>query len=319
MVAATSGNVLFTGPTDDFSNQNDGGQAANDFFAGDDTDELELGRFRIALNPNVHKEDLTEFALNGGDTVHINFNSSDSLSAYDWVYLTEDGDDCHIGSSIGAFTTYGSSGTISFSGAANTQMQVGYHLCLNADGVSVIPLANSFNTDLEVEYFNIRYLDSMYNNLGWNGLTDNGCTVTLFNVPNPNSGDTAFIRLTNITDFGGRVRADMWDEAGNLMPGTSDLTDYLDPHATAVYTSDPSAPGSSVYLGDHVPLFDSSSARSRVVLRGSFPTCEAIGLVRSPNGTLTNMTSTTYNGPDYFIFDNPVYGNDTNGTSNTQN
>ncbi|MNG28736.1 hypothetical protein D3C84_1140380 [compost metagenome] len=33
--------------------------------------------------------------------------------------------------------------------------------------------------------------------------------------------------------------------------------------------------------------------RARLVLEGEFPTCEALGLIRTPNGTLVNMTSTT--------------------------
>ncbi|EBX2782356.1 hypothetical protein DRL78_24600, partial [Salmonella enterica subsp. enterica serovar Hadar] len=76
--------------------------------------------------------------------------------------------------------------------------------------------------------------------------------------------------------------------------GSTYLTDSsgktaLKAHETGVYTVTEVAKA----FGIDGTNWNGANGRARLVLEGEFPTCEALGLIRSANGTITNMTSTT--------------------------
>src|SRR5690606_17501041 len=105
-----------------------------------------------------------------------------------------------------------------------------------------------FTAKLEIEYYNPRYTESEDTlDLGW--LYRNGCSVTLFNLPTTGVGDDAYIRLTNVSELPGAVRASVWTEAGEKIDEGSLLIDELAEHATVVLHTN-EGQGNGVFLGD---------------------------------------------------------------------
>ena len=159
--------------------------------------------------------------------------------------------------------------------------------------------------NLAIDYYSARYVNvNRQADLGNVELERGLCQVSLFNLPNVNAADNAFIRFTNTSKVAGAVKASVWSQDGVQKDAGTVILGNLDAHATAVFHTSPSQT-TGVYLGDVLPQFAETDGRSRIVLEGEFASCEALGLIRTPNGTLTNMTSTVYSGG-------------ANGTSNTQ-
>ncbi len=307
---------------------NTGSGAAQDFDETDNVTYAWLGALEVVrtqykdegnVSVNVKKEDANDFDFNGSDDISVTITSTSSLANYASVYLrtqTGPGSNCtgttsgvdFIGSAVVGDPN---SVKVSLTGETTADLSAGYDVCLVSADTAAIP-ESTFSASLNVTYFNPRYTDSE-DTLNYGPVLRNGCQVTLFNVPNPASSDVAFIRLTNVSEKPGAVRAFMWTQDGDQIDLNSELTSSLDAHATAVYSTTPANAGNG-YLGDSMPEFAAlTSKRSRIVLQGAFPACEALGLVRTPANVLTNMTSTTYSG------DATRLGAQNNGTSNTSN
>lgn len=315
--------LSFTG---DSAGVNVGSNAGQDFDETDNVSHAYLGEIAVvrtqysdntATAVNVKKEDANDFDFNGSDTILVTLTSTSPLSSYSSVYLRTDSgdgvDNCDGSPTgadfLGSISSDGLTATVNLTGESTTALGVGYDVCLVASGTAGVP-ESTFTAALNVEYFNPRYTNSD-DTLSYGSLLRNGCQVTLFNMPNPTSGDKAFVRLTNVSELPGAVRGYIWTEDGQQIDLNSELTPSLAAHATAVYSTDSSHPG---YIGTAMTDFAAvTSGRHRLVLQGAFPACEALGLIRTPAGVLTNMTSTTYAGDDSRL------GSEQSNTSNTSN
>jgi len=302
---------------------NTGANASQDFDETDNSKLITLGTLKVVRNLTgyaldttlLKKENGDEFDFQGSDEITVTLTSATSLSSYSAVYLSTAA--CAVTTPVGSFVGAAVVGDensvkVTLTGQSSIQLETGYNVCAVAKGTVTIPEAVTFDANLNIEYFNPRYTRSQAT-FAYGPILRNGCQVTLFNLPTPGAADDAFIRLTNVSEKSGSVRAFIWTEDGQKIDVNSTLVTTLAGHATTVlHTSADQASG--VYLGSKMPTYAAATAgRHRLVLQGAFPACEALGLIRTPAGVLTNMTSTTYSGDDSRL------GADQSGTSNTSN
>lgn len=305
---------------------NTGTGAAQDFDETDNAAFVNLGNLfvnRTAVEAAwggglAKKENGDDFDFNGSDEIFVTINSTQVLDAYDVVYLrpgaasvcdaTVTGADFDVNPAAGA-----TGAEIDLSGQTTAQLEAGYRVCAIASGDIAIP-ESSFSAALNVDYFNPRYTNSE-DTLQYGAILRNGCQITLFNLPHVNAADDAFLRITNVSEKPGAIRVSVWPENGGetTIDTNTVVVDTLAAHATAVlHTAADQTTG--VYLGAKLPTYGAvTSGRHRIVIQGAFPACEGMGLIRTPAGVLTNMTSTTYSG------DESRLGQQNNGTSNTTN
>lgn len=288
-------------------------------------DQLRLGTLSLqrgvvdALRPGAGlaagKETGTLFDFTGADTLKLSVSGNAALAGYGLELRT---DNCSFaGNPVNRLSVATVSATdpntVTFAvNTADTNLDapVAWNLCGNASvtGTDRIPQLNSLNANFTVEYGNIRYGKSE-GDYDYGSVLRNGCQVTLFNLPNVAAADKAMIRLSNTSDRAGQVNAYAYLEDGTLIDQNVLLTDNLAAHGTVTFSTNPKV---GVYLGDVMPAFATETeGRARIVIQGAFPSCEALGMVRSPNGTLVNMTSTTNS--------DAAVPNGTFGTSNTGN
>lgn len=312
---------------------NTGVGAAQDFDESDNVAFVDLGNLHVIRQDAdegfdladanyglalVKKENGDDFDFNGDDTIKLTITSTQSLDAYSSIYLrTGPGSICTATTSGVDFVKVPAAGAtsveIDLSGETTEDLETGYRVCAIAKETATIP-ESSFSAQLNVEYFNPRYTDSE-DTLEYGAILRNGCQITLFNLPNVNAADDAFLRITNVSEKPGAVRVSVWPENGGetTIDSNTVVVDTLAAHATAVlHTAADQTTG--VYLGAKLPAYGAlTSGRHRIVIQGAFPACEGLGLIRTPAGVLTNMTSTTYSG------DESRLGQQNNGTSNTTN
>lgn len=304
---------------------NTGTGAAQDFDETDNVSYVDLGNLfvnRTTVDAGfggglAKKENGDDFDFNGSDEIFVTINSTQVLDAYDTVYLRPGAasacDDTVVGSDFDVNPATGSmSAEINLSGETTVELEAGYRVCAIASGAAVIP-ESSFSAALNVEYFNPRYTNSE-DTLQYGAILRNGCQITLFNLPNAGAADDAFLRITNVSEKPGAVRVSVWPETGGATIDTNTVVvDNLAAHATAVLHT-VAGQGNGVFLGSKLPTYGAvTTGRHRIVIQGAFPACEGMGLIRTPAGVLTNMTSTTYSG------DESRLGQQNNGTSNTTN
>lgn len=301
---------LFTGVT--------GSGAATDFTTS--TNVLDLGTLTLArgVTPgeggvaaglDAGKETGVAFDFTGQDVLTLNLDTDADLANYGNVYLTPTGGCTGYAAATDFLRAANNTFPVTTAdinlGAATT-----LNLCAEvpaAGAAGKIPQAD-FGASMKVTYFNVRYTEST-GEADYGRVLRNGCSVTLFNLPNVNAADKAMIRFTNTSaNQSGEVTVTVWGEDGTKLDESQSVLSNLPAHATTVLHTNASLAdnASRVYLGDVLPKFAASEGRSRVIVEGAFPSCEALGQVRSNNGTLVNMTSTVYSGTS-------------NGTSNTDN
>ncbi len=298
---------------------NTGANAAQDFNSADNAAFVNLGTLKVVRTTynsgaqRVKKENGDDFDFQGSDQPVITLTSTSPLTAYSRIFLAADATcAAPVNAKVAATPVAGANSVqLNLEGQTTAQLETGYNICATAGGTVAIP-ESSFTASLAVNYFNPRYTDSA-DTLSYGQVLRNGCQVTLFNLPNVNAQDKAMVRLTNVSELPGSVRGFVWTEDGRQIDAGSLLTANLAAHATTVFHTNPSL-NSGVYLGDVMSEFaGETTGRHRLVLQGAFPACEALGMVRSPNGTLVNMTSTTYSGDDSRL------GGEQSNTSNTTN
>ncbi len=259
--------------------------------------------------PKVKKENGDDFDFQGGDKHTLTF--AGVLTAFDGtsgrVYLDEtvNGTCAAPADVLGNGLTDASSASASGKAVLNlvgntTMLTTRYEVCVQANGVDVIPEEPSITATWEIDYFNARY-DNDKLTAVYGPILRNGCVASFFNIPaGDNASDTAFIRMTNTSaerddiDYDGKLYAKLYAQDGSVLASGVEIDPDLNVHETAVFTSASADVGTAkslpVLLGANVP----AGTRARLVITGAFPTCEALGLVRnSSTGILTNMTSTT--------------------------
>lgn len=272
--------------------------------------DLTIDRGTLGVVP-ANKEDGSLFDFTGSDVVTLSLSGTADLSGYGQFYLTTaatcDGVVATKVATGSALAANNLSVPMTFSNTAvlGTTLQ----FCAETTGTQRIAEAG-ISADLGVTYYSTRYTDST-SSADYGRVLRNGCQVTLFNLPNVNAADNAFIRFTNTSSQAGQVNAYVWTEDGTQIDIDQEVVASLGKHATTVLHTNKDLT-SGVYLGDALPQFAATTGRSRIVLQGAFPSCEALGMVRSANGTLVNMTSTVYS-------DGRSAAPVENNTSNTSN
>lgn len=109
-------------------------------------------------------------------------------------------------------------------------------------------------------------------------LTKNGATRDVYNIPGSASSDQAYVRIYNTSSIDGTVRGTLYDQSGLL--------------GTAVLVSDMAAGTTQVFsAADLETLFGTTwTGRARMTIDAETPSMEAMGLIRSATGTITNMS-----------------------------
>lgn len=311
LIQVASAEMKFTGTV--------GNAAKSDYDATTSVNYINLGTLTVAratydsdglgTQAPVNKENGLAFDYQGSDSIKVKLTSATGWSAYDKVFLTTAL--CSAATGLNGAST-GNDLTVDVTGQTTAQLEAGYNVCAIAKTTAVIPETNSITATATADFFNSRYMNDEATK-EYGVIRRNGCSVTLFNLPNVNAADDAFIRLTNVSAIAGSVRASVWKEDGTTSDVDQEVAATIPAHGTLVlHTAADQTSG--IYLGSKLPGFGAlTSGRGRIILTGAFPACEALGLVRTPAGVLTNMTSTTYSG------DAAQFGADTNGTSNTKN
>lgn len=261
----------------------------------------------------VKKEANALFDLVGSDKITLSLQGSADLQGYGKFKLITGTDACETGAAVfegGPVAAGVDTVALTYDGKSSV-LNKPLRLCAEALTPTTAASPNilaqdSIKANLSLDYFSTRYVDvTRTTDLGKVELERGLCQVTLFNLPNVNAADNAFIRFTNTSNVAGAVKASVWSEDGEKLDANTQILAGLEPHATAVFHTNANQK-TGTYLGAVLPEFAEKGGRSRIVLEGEFSSCEALGLVRSNNGTLVNMTSTVYSGG-------------ANNTSNTEN
>lgn len=267
------------------------------------------------------KEDGTLFDLTGSDKLTITFSAESELDSYAGagLYLAKAGTACGAAAQkIAPKSIAGQSAEFELTGNDVTLDQ-SLAVCVEATGKRMEEL-KSLTANAEIaqgDYYSARYTNSKGGPLPYGSIGASGCTVTLFNLPNVGAKDKGFLRLTNTSVYPGKVSATVWAQNGDKLETETKILDTLAPHATAIFHTNPAQATNlatnQIYLGDSLTGFvEGETGRSRIILQGAFPSCEALGLIRSENGTLVNMTSTVSSTAG-------AVSAPSNNTSNTQN
>ncbi|WP_116425695.1 hypothetical protein [Pseudomonas citronellolis] len=270
-----------------------------------------LGSVRLGVNQDVLNEDgRNVFGFNGSDKLHSYI--SGNFGGLESVALTTANCQAYANGTAAADQVAhtwtgevlkpkpGSSGTTKLPmELVNDDVNQTYNICVKSNGADPMIAQQSFVVGpLSIDFGNVRYVDRVINGGEIDHFWKSSCVASLFNLPAANNADAFFIRLTNTSDSGrdGKVRGVLFDQNGKRYPevGSAYIVDQsgkeaLQAHETGVYSVEQVASAFGVNGAD----WNGAGGRARLVLEGEFPTCEALGLIRTPNGTLVNMTSTT--------------------------
>lgn len=273
---------------------------------------IDTGTFTAAAAGVIKKEFGGDFDFQGGDKHTLSFTAgSGSFQSGGTVYLAVVGG-CAAAAPIaglsGTSVTVTNSTTTSLSTTvtgSTTALTTKYDLCYSVKtgaNATNIPEVADIGAKWHVNFFNTRYDDQDYAYSSYGPLKRNGCVASLFNIPGSNNAiDTAFVRLTNTsTTNTGDIRGTLYAQDGSIL-GAADTTiaPALAVHATQVFSSlaedSVTANGTIVSIEKAFGVTpDEYKGRARLVLKGAFDTCEAMGLIRnSETKALYNMTSTT--------------------------
>jgi hypothetical protein len=287
----------------------------SDFDPSGDVSVISLGTLQLGLNAaaptftgitgNVRKENGDDFDFQGGDSHALTFAvGSGSMQVGSSVYLSSAAD-C----STTAFTanTISSTETTTFNIAVSgttTQLTSTYQLCysvLTGVNATTIPEVGQISATWNVDFFNARYDNITATDGDFGDLLRNGCIASFFNVPAVGNADTAYIRLTNTsTTNEGDIRGTLYAQDGTVLGQDVTIAPDLAVSATQVFSTE----GANRTTAAGQDIIDIETAfgvtgstdykgRARLVLKGAFDTCEGLGLIRTGEGSLFNMTATT--------------------------
>ncbi len=300
--------ATFTGGTTD---------GRSDFDAAGDVSLLSLGTLQLGLEAvnattfpdgsgNVRKENGDDFDFQGGDSHQLSFSvGTGALQTGGVVYL-HTAADCTSGTTFST-NTISATETTAFDLAVSgttTQLTTAYHVCyqvLTGANATTIPEVGQISATWNVDFFNARY-DNIAEQAGnFGDLLRNGCIASFFNVPAVGNADTAYIRLTNTSSTNeGDIRGTLYAQDGTVLGADVTIAPDLAVSATQVFSTE----GADRTTGAGQEVIDIETAfgvtgstdykgRARLVLKGAFDTCEGLGLIRTGEGSLFNMTATT--------------------------
>ncbi|MHB9800249.1 hypothetical protein ACYCAX_20825 [Pseudomonas sp. MT3] len=267
-----------------------------------------LGSVRMGVNTDVLNEDgRNVFGFNGSDKLESYI--AGNFSGLSSIGLVNGSCSDYASGALAAVYSWNSAEIAKSSGVdgvsklaialKNEDVNQTYNICAVASGTAAMMAQQNFNVGpLTVDFGNVRYVDRVINGAQIDHFWKSSCVASLFNLPPANNQDAFFIRLTNTSDDGrnGKVRGVLYDQNGKRYPATGSayITDsvgksVLKAHETGVYSIKEVATAFGVNGND----WNGAGGRARLVMEGEFPTCEALGLIRAPDGSLNNMTGTT--------------------------
>ncbi|MDO8344646.1 MAG: hypothetical protein Q7T48_15700 [Cellvibrio sp.] len=268
-------------------------------------ENIDLGDFPGSSGGAVRKENGNAFDFQGGDKHALKISAGAGAfqtgAAGASIYLSDD--NCVTKTTDLTFTGETLTATqYSTSVSGNTTaLTANYSVCYAVNGTAAIPEVSGITATWSVDFFNTRYDNRDLSYSAYGPLKRNGCVASLFNIPgSTNTTDTAFVRLTNtsITNTGD-IRGTLYAQDGTVLGADVTIAPALPIHATQVFSSlaedAVSANGTIVSIEKAFGVTAADyKGRARLVLKGAFDTCEAMGLIRnSSTGALYNMTSTT--------------------------
>jgi hypothetical protein len=268
---------------------------------------ISAASFPAAIAGLVKKENGADFDFQGGDTHKLTIvASSGMLQPGGDIFLSNVA--CGAAAPvIPGLSNYSDEidadgvATMNISGNTTT-LTTSYNLCYAANGDDKIPEASEIKATWTVDFFNSRYDNRELTSVTYGPLKRNGCIASFFNVPGVGENDTAFIRLTNTSSTNeGPVIATLYAQDGSVIVEDKEISGTLEQHATQVYTtlgaSTTNAHGQSILSIAEALDIDGNAAeykgRARLVLKGAFDTCEGLGMLRTGEGSLFNLTATT--------------------------
>lgn len=268
--------------------------------------ELSLARGKVTVGGNdfdAGNEQGSKFQISGGDTLTLTLSSDVALNNYNLQLNSASDCGAATAESTAANNIYSNDGKtveLKLNSVVDLDASTPYHLCAVATGGERLEQINSLLASVAVDYTNVRYGRSAAT-VDFGAVRRNGCSVTLFNLPNATGRDVGNIRFTNTSATqSGEVSVSAYAQDGSVLASDVVVLDNLAPHATALLQS---RAGNGVDLSAALGDFE---GRARIQINGAFPSCEALGLVSRSGGDVVNMTSTVYSGS-------------ANGTSNTDN
>ncbi|MFA4916576.1 MAG: hypothetical protein WC560_07890 [Syntrophales bacterium] len=109
----------------------------------------------------------------------------------------------------------------------------------------------------------------------------NGASRYLYNIPGSSNSDQAYVRITNTADQAGKVYGTMYNQDGTLIgTASTEIITSLGANATQVFTA-----------ADLETLFGATwTGRARMDIDAELPSIEAMGLIRSVDGSIQNMS-----------------------------
>ncbi|MGV8838304.1 hypothetical protein, partial [Cellvibrio sp.] len=265
-------------------------------------EDIDLVMFPGATAGAVKKENGNDFDFQGGDKHAVTITAgSGSFQTQGSIYLSTDS--CATQTTdltFAAPTLTATAFTANVSGTT-TALTAPYSVCYSVNGTNSIPEVSAITASWTVDFFNSRYDNRTLTYSSYGPLLRNGCVASLFNIPGSNNAtDTAFVRLTNTsTTNTGDIRGTLYAQDGTVLGADVTIAPALPIHATQVFSSlaedSVSANGTIVSIEKAFGVTAADyKGRARLVLKGAFDTCEAMGLIRnSSTGALYNMTSTT--------------------------
>jgi len=186
----------------------------------------------------------------------------------------------------GVITSGDSTFTITFSDIPATALNSGVWACLTVDGNAVLSegqISATITNPAEVDSNN--YTTRIFNSS--NNLVNiekNGDQAIALVIPRPDGGgDVAFIRITNLSSQTGRILGSLYDEDGNAL-GTSGtvISEGLAANEVLVLNSQTIATAFGVTTW---------SRRAYLEIEAEVPSIAVLNLIRSADGTLTNMSN----------------------------
>ncbi|MFC3093088.1 hypothetical protein DRW07_02565 [Alteromonas sediminis] len=287
----------------------------SDFDSAGDVSVISLGTLQLGLNAaaptftgitgNVRKENGDDFDFQGGDTHELSFSvGTGELQVGSSVYLSSAADCSTNAFPINVISAAEiQSFDIAVSGTT-TQLTSTYQVCysvLAGANATTIPEVGQIKATWNVDFFNARYDNIAEEDGNFGDLVRNGCIASFFNIPKSTANDVAYVRLTNTSSTNaGDIRGTLYNEDGSIL-GTADTTvaPALPTSATQIFSTEAAtrdaASGREVVSIEEVfgITADDIEGRARLILKGAFDTCEGLGLMRTGDGSLFNMTATT--------------------------
>lgn len=293
-----------------------------DFDPTNDVSVISLGTLVLGLNTaaptfagvagNVRKENGDDFDFQGGDTHSLAFAvGSGSMQVGSSVYLSSTANCAAnaFATTIGSSNTIAADETTGFNlvvSGTTTQLTSTYNVCYSVKtgtAADTIPEVGQISATWNVDFFNARYDNIAVSAGNFGDLKRNGCIASFFNIPASTNTDRAYVRLTNTSAVNeGYIRGTLYAEDGSVI-GTEDLTiapDDLAVSATQIFSTEAATRPSATTGMDVISIEEAFgiapadiTGRARLVLKGAFDTCEGLGLLRTGDGSLFNMTATT--------------------------